>query len=676
MASHPQHRAPLVLTLLIFCTGSLGYLYGADPYAAGLRKSLLPTPHILQGPIVEDDWYVHRIGNLWQRVTNFSYMGDDAYQDPLPSCDYPGGSGNSYLYRASLWLTAVIDGVPHTSKGEDAEWSPIDSVHVITGDDAKSEEDTYTSYYDVDAPLASDPFPLGVEVTERTYAWSSSFADDFIIYEYVIKNVGIDTDSDGYPDTPRDLPQFYFTLRLDADVSKLATWDVEYRFSNQDDHVMANGIPWDWIELFPNMAGRDHGLTAEDLDSTMMFMFDGDNPNHPADNNQDNDFGNPGVDSTLQSPGFIGFKILKTEPYIPPSSFHVNHIYNDPATDQEFYDRMIGQTVFEDFSPVANPTTGEPLPHDYRGVLTFGPLDTLRAGDSLKVISALGVGSDPDSGGVYSLLKLIEIMDIAQMMVDYDFEISTEDLAPAAPVVEIEEWIRAGLVEGIAIKWDDTPASHENFAGFKVWKSSGKTASGAYDWQPLATFADTAGSTNWPPPAADEAGKYQVIDSTEIINGMEYYYSVQSYSVELIDPFGVIESNILGENSFHTISPANPEAAALNNVQVVPNPYIGSELWNNPFPSDTFPWEHRLQFTNLPADAIVKIFTVDGDFVAEITAGETVRSGEQTTSVPPASVAEWDLITRNNQEAAPGLYLYVVESPSLGNTIGKFVIIR
>jgi hypothetical protein len=41
-----------------------------------------------------------------------------------------------------------------------------------------------------------------------------------------------------------------------------------------------------------------------------------------------------------------------------------------------------------------------------------------------------------------------------------------------------------------------------------------------------------------------------------------------------------------------------------------------------------------------------------------------------------ASVAEWDLITHNNQEAAPGIYMYVVDSPSAGQTVGKFVIIR
>ena len=53
----------------------------------------------LTSPIVEDDWKHHTIGNFWNRVTNFNYVGDDAYEGRTPSGDYPGGSGNSYLYR-------------------------------------------------------------------------------------------------------------------------------------------------------------------------------------------------------------------------------------------------------------------------------------------------------------------------------------------------------------------------------------------------------------------------------------------------------------------------------------------------------------------------------------------------------------------------------------------------
>jgi hypothetical protein len=114
----------------------------------------------------------------------------------------------------------------------------------------------------------------------------------------------------------------------------------------------------------------------------------------------------------------------------------------------------------------------------------------------------------------------------------------------------------------------------------------------------------------------------------------------------------------------------------LSRVTVVPNPYIGSAVWNNAIPSDSDPWQHRLQFVNLPDDANIKIFTLDGDLVDEITSGEIVRKSEDFLGTGSFSVAEWDLITRNDQEAAPGIYMYVVDSPSLGKKIGKFVIVR
>ncbi len=606
-------------------------------------------------------------------MTNFSYMGDDAYTDRTPSCDYPGGSGNSYLYRSTIWLTALVDGVAHSTQGDDHEFSPLDSVSVYTGPGARSEEDTYTRYYDVKAPLASAHFPLGVEVVERTYAWSASWAGDFIIYEYTVKNVGIDTNDDGLPDKPRDLDQFYFTFRFDADVSKLPTWAAESRFSNIDDFVLSNAQPWDsWFKDFPQMAGRPHTLTDADIDSSMIFMWDGDNPSYPADNGVADDFGNPGADGKLQTPGFIGIKVLKTEPYLKPSSFHQCQIYNDPASDLEAWTRMISVHTYDGLIY----SKKLPYAYDFRGILSFGPIEKFVTGDSFKVTAALSVGSDPDSGGVYSLMKLVKNMKTAQFIVDNDYTVSAEKLAPAAPQVQLEEVLTGSQVTGIKVIWNDVATAHQYFEGFKVWKATGKNSQGSYDWQPLGagTFANLPGGT-WPPPAGDQAGTFAIVDN-DITNGYDYTYSVQSYTREINDPIplGVIQSNILA--SAKSVSPANPVASTLDKVKVVPNPYVGSAAWNNPLPSDNDPWQHRIQFTNLPADATVKIFTLDGDFIDEIHASQAVRRSSEGGIEGPASVAEWDVITRNNQEAAPGLYMYVVDSPSLGKKMGKFVIIQ
>ena len=114
----------------------------------------------------------------------------------------------------------------------------------------------------------------------------------------------------------------------------------------------------------------------------------------------------------------------------------------------------------------------------------------------------------------------------------------------------------------------------------------------------------------------------------------------------------------------------------LDEILVVPNPYRASAPWNNASPSASSQWKDRLFFINLPSDAVVSIYTLDGDFVDEIRAGLGVKKGLDVSGAVASSVAEWDLITRNDQEAAPGIYMFVVQSPSLGEKIGKFVIVR
>jgi hypothetical protein len=417
----------------------------------------------------------------------------------------------------------------------------------------------------------------------------------------------------------------------------------------------------------------------------MIFMWDGDNPGYPAwtgpPTPPDNDAFNPGINGGWQTPGFLGYKILKTEPSsFKPSSFHVNHIYNDPGSDQEAYDRMMAPKEFgdggegghPDFSgTMINPSTGEPFANDYRGVLSLGPIDTLFYGDSVVVTCALGVGADTLDAHVKSLIKLVEIMDVAQLIVDSDWDIPVETIP--SPIMEIEEYVENGITKGLKIRWDKSSEDSSSFYGYKVFKSAGLTAENQFNWKPLGAgsyiYSD---SSNWQPPTApDDTNKYEIVDM-DIKRGFDYYYTIQSIS---LDPYwGLIESSLTG--NVQTIIPANIATLDLNNVKVVPNPYIGSATWNNPRPGDGSEWQHRLQFINLPRDATVKIFTLDLDFVAEVKAGESARVSRDFPAAANYGVAEWNLITRNDQEAAPGIYIFVVKSPSAGEKVGKFVIVR
>ncbi len=113
-------------------------------------------------------------------------------------------------------------------------------------------------------------------------------------------------------------------------------------------------------------------------------------------------------------------------------------------------------------------------------------------------------------------------------------------------------------------------------------------------------------------------------------------------------------------------------------VVVYPNPYRidanyqGSEgggfEGRNADPTNTSPDRRRaIHFANLPHKCTIRIFTIDGDLVRQI-------DHDMPKDSPQSMHATWDLITRNTQAVASGIYLYSVES-EYGNQVGKIVII-
>lgn len=101
-------------------------------------------------------------------------------------------------------------------------------------------------------------------------------------------------------------------------------------------------------------------------------------------------------------------------------------------------------------------------------------------------------------------------------------------------------------------------------------------------------------------------------------------------------------------------------AATLATVHTVPDPYyVTSSL-------ETSSLQKRLQFVNLPQQAVIRIFTTSGVLVAAI----------QHNSAAGSSTAEWDLRNRNNQFVASGVYFYHVETPDGNEKVGKFTVVQ
>ncbi len=97
----------------------------------------------------------------------------------------------------------------------------------------------------------------------------------------------------------------------------------------------------------------------------------------------------------------------------------------------------------------------------------------------------------------------------------------------------------------------------------------------------------------------------------------------------------------------------------LDKVMVVPNPYIVTADWETDI-------NHKsLHFTHLPNECVIKIFTLTGELVYTIL-HNNIFTGQE----------EWNLRSMNRQEVAPGLYVFVVETPNHEKQVGKFAVIR
>jgi len=103
----------------------------------------------------------------------------------------------------------------------------------------------------------------------------------------------------------------------------------------------------------------------------------------------------------------------------------------------------------------------------------------------------------------------------------------------------------------------------------------------------------------------------------------------------------------------------------LKAIKVVPNPYVVTHIGEpNPFGSNA--GVRQLHFTHLPAQCTIRIFNVSGQMVQTI----------QVNNNPGVNRYIWDMRNSNGHEIPYGVYIYHVEAPGVGETTGKFAVIK
>lgn len=100
-------------------------------------------------------------------------------------------------------------------------------------------------------------------------------------------------------------------------------------------------------------------------------------------------------------------------------------------------------------------------------------------------------------------------------------------------------------------------------------------------------------------------------------------------------------------------------SANLKNIRVVPNPYFGQYDPD----VEVNEGESVIYFQNIPDECTIRIYSLAGDLVQTI----NHTSGD--------GAARWNLLSKNRQQIAAGIYLYHVES-TYGEHLGRFAIIK
>ncbi|MCD6180907.1 MAG: hypothetical protein J7K89_00815 [Candidatus Cloacimonetes bacterium] len=167
--------------------------------------------------------------------------------------------------------------------------------------------------------------------------------------------------------------------------------------------------------------------------------------------------------------------------------------------------------------------------------------------------------------------------------------------------------------------------------------------------------------------------------------GVEYYIAVTAWDRGIPkNNLQSLESGRDADANMRIFFPGPEATEDMDDIYVVPNPYVGLSSFDGRRENDDKgDKSRRLWFVNLPERCTIKIFTLAGDLVDTIkhdgvhTEDIITISKASYSGVAASGIASWDLLSKNNQIIASGVYLFSVKDKDSGDIkVGKFVIIK
>ncbi len=618
-------------------------------------------------------------GNLvGMTITNYGFIGNN-FVSRQPSFEYPLGSNHEHMVRAGLWIgaqavddqgafqgvtTGAVDGTAGSSAQAGTEFTPAcleirqrSSLQNSPVYDRKavSEEDLIGFYRDEPARDFSpeDHRPLKVIVRQENYDWSFSDYAHFVIFHFVIQNAGAALQNAYvgiYGELASGTRDDYSTWPPSSSSSATGGW-FSKKWVQYDDS----------LRLF-----REH------------YCF-----NVPV----------PGGCNLSHVPEWAGYALLGcTEGADTTSTLATKRVTMaawkyDPGNadrdqDVERYAIMSSGLVTDLSGPDFQPITGDPVE-----LVAVGPFTEIDPGDSISVDFAFVGGSEiPD---------IQRHTKVAQRAYDLHYKVPQPPPSPKMRVVARDQAVDVYWEPSPEAAVDRTSPDTLDFEGYRVYFGDDRLNLHRVAQFDLATPPhDTTGfntgmggcrlaqATYFPGDTTAYWYKYTI---TGLRDGFQYFAGVTSYDLGTRD-IESLECGLSQNKSMVVPAPAPGEIPG-GKVTVFPNPYRVEARWD----VGQKVRDHYLWFANLPPRCTLRIYTLSGDLVFETAFDGSTYAGDGARGVydprreldvkaptMSGSTYAWNLITREGQAAATGLYLYSVEDATgkRPRTVGKFLIVK
>ena len=289
----------------------------------------------------------------------------------------------------------------------------------------------------------------------------------------------------------------------------------------------------------------------------------------------------------------------------------------------------------------------------YQWLTTFGPWD-LKLGQSIHIVSAIIVaGPSEDMNkkiGKQWADGTISFAD-KEAFLDSGFDSLTATVAVAR-----QAWAnRTGTMPRLPAS-PSWPSSVTLISGPDQNELSWAAVAGADKYH---VYRYTGRYTASPDHIGSPTGTS--FNDNTALRGTRYYYSVTAIGAD-----GLESSRYATRSEAAGISPFRGPVNDVTKVRIVPNPYQvqGGEIGSGGYNYTGQP--NKLQFVNLPAQAVIHIFTITGDLITRL--DHTSGSGDES----------WDLmISDNNQFLVSGIYFAHIEDSTSGQKhIERFIVVR